>query len=188
VKRSAGRQVTRTKLALREALLELIARKGYDRITVQELVERADVGRATFYSHYADKDAVLRENLAALSERIRAQVKEAGTASGSTAIAFSLPMLEHVAEVKPMFTALLGRRGSPTVRQLFLDILSDLIAEGLRDKGAGLPAPPSAVVQFLAAGFLAIARWWVVEAPQRSAREVHDIYVRLAAPSLERAR
>ncbi len=186
MQRSAGRQVNRTKVALRQALLSLIARKGYDRITVQELVERADVGRATFYSHYADKDDVLRENLAALGERIREQTNEVRAAGGRGPLAFSLPMLEHVAEVKPMFTALLGKRGSPTVRQLFLDILSDLIAEELPDEEANLPAPRSAVVQFLAAGFLAVARWWIVEAPQRSAREVHEIYLGLAAPSLRR--
>jgi AcrR family transcriptional regulator len=183
MQRTDGRQVNRTKLALRQALLALIARKGYDRITVQELVERADVGRATFYSHYADKDDVLRENLTALGDHIRDQINK-GAERGP--LAFSLPLLRHVEEVQPMFTALLGAKGSPTVRQLFLDVLAGLIAEGLPDGAGDLPAPRSAVVGFLAAGFLAVARWWVVEAPQQNAGEVHKIYLRLAAGGITR--
>src|SRR5689334_24059575 len=53
------RRVRRTRRLLREALLALVAEKGYDRVTVQDVLDRADVGRATFYAHFRDKDDLL---------------------------------------------------------------------------------------------------------------------------------
>ncbi|MEM6707029.1 MAG: TetR/AcrR family transcriptional regulator, partial [Acidobacteriota bacterium] len=53
------RRVTRTKRLLRQALMELVREKDYARITVQDILDRADVGRSTFYTHYRDKDDLL---------------------------------------------------------------------------------------------------------------------------------
>lgn len=53
------RRVRRTKRRLKEALLELIEERDYDGITVQDIADRADVGRSTFYSHYGSKEDLL---------------------------------------------------------------------------------------------------------------------------------
>jgi AcrR family transcriptional regulator len=45
--------VGRTKSRLKGALLELIDQRGYERVTIEQVAERADIGRSTFYSHYA---------------------------------------------------------------------------------------------------------------------------------------
>jgi AcrR family transcriptional regulator len=50
------RRVERTRELLQKALMELIAEQGYDSITIQEIVDRADLGRTTFYLHYNSKD------------------------------------------------------------------------------------------------------------------------------------
>jgi AcrR family transcriptional regulator len=50
------RRVERTRELLQTALIELIAERGYDAITIQDIVDRANVGRTTFYSHYNSKD------------------------------------------------------------------------------------------------------------------------------------
>ena len=50
------RRVERTRELLQKALIELIAERGYDAITIQDIVNRANVGRTTFYLHYNSKD------------------------------------------------------------------------------------------------------------------------------------
>ena len=50
------RRVERTRELLQKALIELIAERGYDAITIQDIVDRANVGRTTFYLHYNSKD------------------------------------------------------------------------------------------------------------------------------------
>src|SRR3974377_1993543 len=50
------RRVERTRELLQKALMELISERGYDAITIQDIVDRAKVGRTTFYLHYNNKD------------------------------------------------------------------------------------------------------------------------------------
>src|SRR5512138_1079552 len=52
------RRSQRTRQLLSEALVELIQEKDYSTITVNDIIERANVGRSTFYAHYSDKDAL----------------------------------------------------------------------------------------------------------------------------------
>ena len=62
VKSKTDRRIQRTRQSLRTALLELIKEKGYDAISIEEITERANVGRATFYLHYKDKEDLLLED------------------------------------------------------------------------------------------------------------------------------
>ena len=62
--RDNDRRVRKTKLALEQAFLELLAEKDLDRITVKELAERADITRKTFYLHYSSIEAFVEEVVA----------------------------------------------------------------------------------------------------------------------------
>src|SRR6185437_5564859 len=53
------RRVLRSRRLLQEALVALILERGYDAVTVQAVLDRADVGRATFYAHFEGKEALL---------------------------------------------------------------------------------------------------------------------------------
>ena len=55
------RRITKTRKAIYHAFLHLLNQKDYDIITVQEIIDRADVGRSTFYSHYESKELLLDE-------------------------------------------------------------------------------------------------------------------------------
>lgn len=50
------RRVRRTRRALQDALISLILEKGYDAVTIEEITDRADLGRTTFYLHFKDKE------------------------------------------------------------------------------------------------------------------------------------
>ena len=57
------RRTQKTKKYLAAALVELIMEKGYDTITIQDIIDRANVGRSTFYSHYESKEQLLVGNI-----------------------------------------------------------------------------------------------------------------------------
>lgn len=53
------RRVRRTRLALEDALISLILEKGFDAVTIEDITDRADLGRTTFYLHFRDKEELL---------------------------------------------------------------------------------------------------------------------------------
>ena len=55
------RRITKTRKAIYQAFLHLLNQKDYEAITVQEIIDLADVGRSTFYSHYESKELLLDE-------------------------------------------------------------------------------------------------------------------------------
>jgi len=66
-------RVTRTRALLRDAMLALLPEKGFERISVSDIAERATVNRATFYAHFTDKFALLEELIrGAFRERLLA--------------------------------------------------------------------------------------------------------------------
>lgn len=64
------RRVKRTNRLLEEALIALTLEKGYDAVTIRDITERADIGYATFFRHYPDKDALLAEVLESMKDEI----------------------------------------------------------------------------------------------------------------------
>lgn len=84
--RREDRRTRRTRTALQAALVELALDRGYASLTVEEIAERADVGRATFYTHYSDKDelfdAVVRTLLGELAERMQPELDSAAGFNG----------------------------------------------------------------------------------------------------------
>ena len=57
------RRIEKTQSLLREALVSLIHEKPYDAIAITEILERANVGRSTFYAHFHDKDDLLTSGI-----------------------------------------------------------------------------------------------------------------------------
>src|SRR5204863_8154645 len=105
VKRATDRRVQRTRQLLQDALISMMIEKGYEATTVQDIIDRADVGRATFYAHFADKRTLLTSRIedlrATLSERQRSVRAALGRGEPGCELAFSLPMLEHAREHLP---------------------------------------------------------------------------------------
>ena len=60
------RRVRRTRKLLQDAFISLVIEKGYEKTTIQDILDRADVGRSTFYVHYRDKEALLTANFDAM--------------------------------------------------------------------------------------------------------------------------
>src|SRR5688500_6236743 len=66
------RRVRKTRDAIRQALIDLMTEKGYEAVTVADIIGRADIGRSTFYTHFTDKQQVLNASLDELAGFLRA--------------------------------------------------------------------------------------------------------------------
>src|SRR6266516_6209587 len=128
------RRAARTRRALHEALISLILRKGYEGITIQEIIDEADVGRATFYAHYRSKEDLLRGGFEAL--RANLTVARRNTAAKEQVrqdepLPFSLAMFEHAGEYKHVYRALVGGCGGTIVTNEIRHVLSEFVQEEL---------------------------------------------------------
>ncbi len=115
------RRVQKTRKLLQDALIELVAEKGYEAITIQELLDRANVGRSTFYAHFQDKDQLLHSILARLDELFVQHEKQfldakknfgnADIMNLSPEFSPTLSLFQFIGQNHRFFKAMLGNRG-----------------------------------------------------------------------------
>lgn len=176
------RRVLRTRQALARALLELVTEKRYDAITIQNLLDRANIGRSTFYAHYRGKDDLLltsfRRMLEGLDQCLDRDV------SRRRRVAPVEELFRHVGDARSFHRALARSRMVDRVYQAGTEQLSRTIASriaALQD-GAADGAPPAEVrAQALAGALFALLRWWVDRDLPYSPERMDEMYHAIAA-------
>ncbi len=118
-------RVRRTKILLREALIELIEERGFEALTIGELTSRAMVSRAAFYRNYQDKYDLVEQIFA---EAMSALLNAVGDLGREHPPEIWVSFFEHIAEYERLYRALLGRRGSPWFVLKMRASLIDLVA------------------------------------------------------------
>jgi AcrR family transcriptional regulator len=111
-KKAEDARVTRTRRALGSALVELMLERDFGDITVQQVLDRASVGRATFYAHFRNKSDLLLSDAERYFELLEAEFLERPVPSRRVAPVAEL--FAHVAEVRHFHDALeqSGMRGA----------------------------------------------------------------------------
>ena len=150
------RRVRRTQGLLRRALLELLTEQPWESIAIQQICDRADVARSTFYNHFADKEDLLLAGFRELRGHLEGQMRERGDFLG-----FVEPLLEHADAHAPVFDAIVGRRTAQVVRQHFVDLIAEILRPWLRD-----PSVPwsEGKARFAAGGLVEMLGWWLENA------------------------
>lgn len=178
------RRVRRTRRLVREALRDLILEKGYDAITVQDILDHADVGRSTFYAHFRNKDYVLVSGF----EVLYAELGEALIASGSerapTVSDIALAWFRHADGNRPAFRAILGGGSREIVIRTAREYLAGHVREEIGAMAAGLrePAIVEAVVEFQISALLSLTSWWLDTNSTLSPEEMRRLFVTLTGP------
>ncbi|MCK6578945.1 MAG: TetR/AcrR family transcriptional regulator [Anaerolineae bacterium] len=109
------RRVIRTRRTLHRALLELIAERGYDAVSVADIAERAELRRATFYLHYHDKEALLMAALEGVLDDLFAQLAAAVNEAEAWRILFA-----HLAARRRLYRDLFtGQSAAAVARRCF---------------------------------------------------------------------
>jgi AcrR family transcriptional regulator len=179
------RRVRRTRRILHEALIALILEKGYERITVQDVLDRADVGRSTFYAHFRDKEALLLTSFDGVRDELR-QDFEAATPDQSPADP-SRPaalLFAHAHRNRRVYRAICGRQGGPVVHRHLHRLVGDLLGEHLRPRLAGADLPVDVVAEFYTSAALGLLVWWVDHDFRPGPDRLSAIYRRLATTGL----
>lgn len=185
------RRVRRTRKSLHDALMELMLEKGYEAVTVQDLIDRADVGRSTFYAHFRDKDELLSSAVDQLRQSLvdRAPtVPDGQSPVSANVLAFSLPMLKHAQANHRLYQALVVKGGAAMVERLALPMLNRLVVdeiEAFAPTDAPLSVQFDVVVVYVVNTFMALLKWWLEHGMPCSAEDMDRVFRNLVRPGLE---
>jgi AcrR family transcriptional regulator len=184
------RRVQRTRKLLREALVSLIREKGFEALSVQDIVDRADVGRATFYAHFDNKEDLLVSGLEDVGASLAALQRQAHARGGSAEerlFAFSRELFAHTNEHRDVFEAMVGDRSVAILRQVFHRMLVQLMKDevkALRPRTASGARSAEPVAQFAAGALFGLLMWWLEGRSRPGVDEVNALFRRLAIPAL----
>jgi AcrR family transcriptional regulator len=187
------RRIERTQQLIRGAMLALIKEKGFEALTVQEIIDRANVGRATFYAHFDNKDDLLVSGFEDLRASLTARQREAfsrGRTLEDRVFGFSEEVFAHTNEYRDVFRVMAGKRSGAAVQRLLHKLLVDLIRDDVKGAVArrdSRTVPPEALVQFIAGALFGLLMWWMDGKTRLSVAEVNALFRTLAIPAMKAA-
>ncbi|RPJ24413.1 MAG: TetR/AcrR family transcriptional regulator [Chloroflexi bacterium] len=193
-KNKTDRRIQRTRQFLRKALLELIKEKDYDTISIEEITERANVGRATFYLRYKDKEDLLldefremaNEKVQALSEiPFSAWLESRADAADPKENRPAPPLLivfEHIHDNSELYYILLKSEKASRIVERIRKISTGAIVKFVETKAKTDPIPFlfRVPIEFFAAFFsgalLSTVDWWLEEGMHHTPREMTYLF------------
>jgi AcrR family transcriptional regulator len=193
VAKRRDRRVERTRQLIRDALRSLIQEKGFEALTVQQIIDRANVGRATFYAHFDNKDDLLASGFEDLRASLKARQRDAfsrGRNVEDRVFAFSEEVFAHTNEYRDVYRAMVGRRSGAAVERLLHRLLVELVREDVRSTIPPTEAggvPPEALAQFIAGALFGLLMWWLDGKMRLSVAAVNALFRKLAIPALQAA-
>jgi AcrR family transcriptional regulator len=181
------RRVRRTRRLLIEALIALIMEKGYSKITVQDLLDRADVGRSTFYAHFRDREALLLACFDNVRDELQREIDALTPgASPPDPARLAAAIFAHAQRRRPVYRALCGRQGGAIVIEHLHGLVRGLLEDHLRPHlaAAGSDMPVEVAAEFHASATIGLLSWWVEgDFPYEPSR-LTELYRRLAMPGM----
>ena len=179
------RRSQRTRRLLHRAIVSLMQEKRYDSITVQDIIDRADVGRSTFYAHFQDKEDLVDSNLAEILDSFNQYLDD--NATNNQRIIPTLPLFRHVQENEHLFKAMRKGQG--------LDLL---LAKGQRywskkieaELQARLPdgqtsaVPLSLMADYISGALVTFLKWWPDNQSAYSPEQMDEMFRQLVMPGV----
>jgi len=159
----SDRRVNKTRRALKEALTDLILEQGYDRVTVGDILARADVGRSTFYAHFLDKDDLL---MAILADLDVPAPDASDWQQDDPAFGWTLELFRHFGSGKRLFKAVAGGQTGALARRDVvrrLEVLAEAELSRLKAARKLDAFRVQTVVRFLVGTFIGFMDWWMRE-------------------------
>jgi AcrR family transcriptional regulator len=175
------RRSQRTRHILSAAFVQLLREKGYSAITVSNIIERANVGRSTFYSHYQDKDDLFVNELDRVIEVLGHRIPN----QDEMPFFPSLGLFRHVGEEYELYKALLWTPGIDLLIKHLQTSLTNRIEQGFQKINREYEIPIPILANFIAGNFLTLLKWWLENKMVYSPEQMDDIFKKLTLTGME---
>ena len=166
------RRITKTRKAIYAAFLQLLNQKNFETITVQEIIDLADVGRSTFYSHYESKELLLDELCRYLFHHLFEREEKINIEAYLTHIFL------HFKKNQDHVTSLLFSKNDYFLRQLQKELehhVYPMVAEDLQVSYPNIPS--SFLKHFVVTNFIETLTWWLKKGKSYKEDQVVRFYL-----------
>lgn len=178
------RRSKRTQQLIGDALVELMLEKQYSVITVQDILDRANVGRSTFYTHYTDKEDLLISQIAQVIDQLHFNTDSDGQSAG---LLPSLEFFRHIKEQQRLIHAFVWGRGGGLLMHDFQVKVSEMVAERLEQHlkpDAVLTMPRMVIANFIVSTLVMLILWWIDDGMRHTPEEMDAMFRQLVFPSI----
>lgn len=171
------RRVQRTRDLLRRTLIQLIREKGYDSVTIQDITDRANLGRTTFYLHYQTKDDLLLDHFADFAASLNlnrlSRVQMLDDKPSSALVTF-LAQIGGAQTIYHAFTA--GKEAKFLLRGMQEEMMRNLCATlnaAFPDRSPTIPQ--DILAQYIVGAQLSLIDWWMSNRTEYDANQIATI-------------
>ncbi|MDD9793496.1 TetR/AcrR family transcriptional regulator [Priestia megaterium] len=155
------RRVQKSQEAIKSAFIELMSEKSFDHITIQDISDRANVGRRTIYDHYMDKFDLLEK---LIEEHINELRKLCELASDLDFVEGNLMWFEYFECNYSFFSTILASKGASAFRSQFLKfVIEELDGEVDVTEGVNQGLSKDLILKFFGAAIVEIVEAWVTD-------------------------
>jgi len=183
------RRQRKSREAIFRAFTRLLEKQAYHQITVQDIIDEADVGRATFYAHFETKDYLLKD----LCEELFGHIIDTAMglphghyhySCGTTTDSVFLHLLRHLQENDRNILALLSSQNNEIFLQYFKTNLKKLVKTQFADTGKLKESklPEDFLVNHIAASFVEMVSWWLTHGTKEIPEELAEYFENIIAP------
>ncbi len=185
------RRQKKTREAIFKAFTTLLSEKNYNQISVQEIIDTADIGRTTFYAHFETKDFLLKELCEELFDHIIDTAMglphghyhySCGNANDSV----FLHLLRHLQEDDRNILELLSSQNNEMFLRYFKSNLKKLILSQYADKGLlqNSKLPEDYLVNHISSAFVETVSWWLSRKMEESPEVITEYFLATIEPIL----
>ncbi len=183
MEKSMDRRQRKTRNAIFSAFIDLLSEKDFSQITVGEIIEKADIGRATFYAHFETKDFLLKE----LCEDLFCHIFDAAGNEHSGHIhmfqcdapdSIFLHLFQHLLKNDNHILELLSCRNNDLFLQYFKGHLREMVVSQLPlfEKRKSEILPESFWINHISSVFVETIRWWIDNGMKESPETVTEYF------------
>jgi AcrR family transcriptional regulator len=169
------RRIQKTRQALQEALIALVLEKGYEALTVQDVLDRANVGRSTFYAHFYDLDDLLQSEFEHLQAEFEAYMAK-HPAQEASLWDISRLMFQHARTYQQLYKAMVGKESGTVIQRH----LQDYLRQQIRARLKGDAATVEILESYLISSFMGLLTWWLDRGMPYSAEKIAQIFEELS--------
>jgi AcrR family transcriptional regulator len=174
------RRIQKTRQLIMNAFIDLLAEKGFEKITINDIAERANINRGTVYLHYVDKFDLLDKCIETYVELLLHHCANSAD-TNLNASAFQ-SVFEYLEKNFTIYKLLLSNEGSGFFRSRLYAIIAQTVTEVIDIKPENNAFSNGVTTHFLTSGFIGVLEWWINNSMPCNVQEITEQLMFLLEP------